>query len=82
MTVIVDWIKTELYEVGNLKIGTAKYENHGNDWLGKIKIKNIKLVYGFLLNAGRWTDRNHYSSFKNLKYIKTSALPQNVGVES
>ena len=31
MTVIVDWIKTELYEVGNLKIGTAKYGNHGND---------------------------------------------------
>ena len=67
MTVISDWIKTELHELGNVNIGRSAGMTDSE--IGKSKNKNSFKVF-----CKRWV-------FKSLKWIETFALHQNVGVE-
>ena len=76
MTVISDWIKTELHGLGNMNIGRSAEMTDSK--IGKSKNKNSFKVF-----CKRWVDElpDITMVFKRLKWIKTFALHQNVGVE-
>ena len=76
MTVISDWIKTELHELGNLNI--ARSEGMTDSEIGKSKNKNSFKVF-----CKRRVDEppDVTVAFESLKWIKTFGLHQNVGVE-
>ena len=75
MTVIPDWIKTELHGLGNMNIGRSAEMTDSK--IGKSKNKNSFKVF-----CKRWVDElpDITMVFKSLKWIKTFALHQNVGV--
>ena len=76
MTVISNWIKTELHELGNLNID-------GSAGLTKSKIGKSKTKNSFKAFRKRWVDEppDITMASESLKWIKTFALRQNVGVE-
>ena len=76
MTVISDWIKTELHELGNVNIGRSAGMTDSE--IGKSKNKNSFRVF-----CKRRVDEppDITVAFESLKWIKTFALHQNVGVE-
>ena len=76
MTVISHWIKTELHELGNLSIDRSAGMTDSK--IGKSKNKNSFKVF-----CKRWVDEppDITMDFESLKWIKTLALHQNVGVE-
>ena len=76
MTVISDWIKTELHGLGNMNVGRSAEMTDSK--IGKSRIKNSFKVF-----CKRWIDElsDITMVFKSLKWIKTFALHQNVGVE-
>ena len=76
MTVISDWIKTELHGLGNMNIGRSAEMTDSK--IGKSKNKNSFKVF-----CKRWVDElpDITLAVKSLKWIKTFALHQNVGVE-
>ena len=76
MTVISDWIKTELHGLGNMNVGRSAEMTDSK--IGKSKNKNSFKVF-----CKRWVDElpDITMVFKSLKWIKTFALDQNVGVE-
>ena len=76
MTVISDWIKTELHGLGSMNIGRSAEMTDSK--IGKSKNKNSFKVF-----CKRWVDElpDITLAVKSLKWIKTFALHQNVGVE-
>ena len=76
MTVISDWIKTELPELGNVNIGRSAGMTDLE--IGKSNNKN-----SFKVLCKRRADEppDITVAFESLKWIKTFALHQNVGVE-
>ena len=76
MTVISDWVKTELQGLRNLNIGRSA---EMTDWkIGKLKNNNSFKVFC------KWRVYelpDITMAFESLKWIKTFALHQNVGVE-
>ena len=76
MTVISDWIKTELHGLGNMNVGRSAEMTDSK--IGKSKNKNSFKVF-----CKRWFDElpDITMVFKSLKWIKTFSLHQNVGVE-
>ena len=76
MTVISDWIKTELHGLGNMNIGRSAEMTDS-------KIGNSKNKNSFKVFCKRWVDELPAITLavKSLKWIKTFALHQNVGVE-
>ena len=76
MTVISDWIKTELHELGNVNIGRSAGMTDSE--IGKSKNKNLFKVF-----CKRRVDEppDITVAFESLKWIKTFALHQHVGVE-
>ena len=76
MTVISDWIKTELHELGNLNIGRSAVMTDSE--IGKSKNNNSFKVF-----CKRSVDEppDITVAFESLKWIKTFAWHQNVGVE-
>ena len=72
MTVISDWIKTELHELGNLSIDRSA-------GLTKSKIGKSKAKNSFKVFCTRLVDEppDITMAFESLKWIKTFALRQN-----
>ena len=75
MTVISDWIKPELQRLGNLNIGRSAEMTDSK--IGKLKNNNSFEVF-----CKRRVDElpDITMAFESLKWIKTFALHQNVGV--
>ena len=76
MTVISDWIKTELHGLGNMNIGRSAEMTDSN-------VGNSKNKDSFKVFCKRWVDELPAITLavKSLKWIKTFAVHNNVGVE-